>query len=602
MSKTPKYSEIRNFSIIAHIDHGKSTLADRMIEQTNTVDRRLMKDQLLDQMDLERERGITIKMQPVRMMHDYDGKTYEINLIDTPGHIDFGYEVSRAMSAVEGVVLLVDATQGVQAQTLTTLNLAKQQGLKIIPALSKIDSPIARPDEISLELAEAIGIELEEIYYVSGKTGEGVKELLDAVVREVPPAKIKELNSDPQALIFDFQYDNHRGIIIYARVFKGSITKNDTLYFANLNKSFTVSEVGTFMPAETPADSLSAGEIGYIVSGIKEPGIVSVGDTLVAPTNRSDTLGGFKQPAPVVWASVYPESQDDFTSLRQALERLRLTDSSLSFDEESSLVLGRGFRCGFLGMLHLEIITERLVREFDMEIIIASPSITYQVTNKNGVKELFYSAASFPDYGEISAVGEQWCECEIIAPSHYIESLMPLLFDYEAEVQSTTVFGDGRTKFEAVMPLRELMRGFFDDLKRVSSGYASISYQLLPEFKPAEVLKLSVLVADEEVPAFARIVSERKVEHEAKKVVERLHKVLPRQQSRVKIQAMAKGRIVASESLSAFRKDVTAGLYGGDVTRKRKVLEKQKKGKKKRSVHTGVTIPQDVFLKMVREN
>ena len=596
-----KSSNIRNFSIIAHIDHGKSTLADRMIETTNTVEARLMKEQVLDQMELERERGITIKMQPVKMAHSYKGDNYQINLIDTPGHIDFGYEVSRALSAVEGVVLLVDATQGVQAQTLTTLNLAREQGLVIIPALSKIDSPLARPDEISLELAEAIGIELDEIFYVSGKTGEGVPELLDAVVRKVPPANIVDEDSDPQALIFDFQYDNHRGIIIFARIFKGSVKKSDTLFFAHLGKSFTVNEVGIFTPLEKPIDKLKSGEIGYIITGIKEPGIVSVGDTLVGPGNRQDSLGGFKHPEPVVWASVYPESQDDFSMLRQALERLRLTDSSLSFEEEASLVLGRGFRCGFLGMLHLEIITERLVREFSMEIIIASPSIAYEVTKKSGEVEVYYSASSLPDYGEISSIAEQWSKCDIIAPSEHASGLMPLLYDYEADVVSTTVFGDGRTKYSVVMPLRELMRGFFDDLKRVSSGYASISYQLLPDFKPGEVVKLNILVAEDEVPAFARVVSERKLEYEAKRLVEKLHEILPKQQQKTKIQAMARGRIIASETLSAFRKDMISGLYGGDVTRKRKKLEQQKKGKKRRAQYGSVTIPQDVFLKMVRE-
>ena len=593
-------SNIRNFSIIAHIDHGKSTLADRMIELTNTVDARLMKDQLLDQMELERERGITIKMQPVRMSHDFDNQKYQINLIDTPGHIDFGYEVSRALSAVEGVVLLVDATQGVQAQTLTTLNLAKELGLVIIPALSKIDSPLARKDEISIELAEATGLDLDEIHYVSGKTGEGVKDLLDTVVKKIPePEQTADQNT--QAMIFDFQYDNHRGIIIYSRLFKGSIKKGDQLYFANLGKSFNVNEVGIFTPLEKPIDILSAGEIGYIITGIKEPGIVSVGDSLVTAANRDDVLGGFEHPSPVIWASIYPESQDDFALLRQSLERLKLTDSSLSFEEEASMVLGRGFRCGFLGMLHLEIITERLVREFALEIIIASPSIAYEVADKSGETEIFYSASNFPEHGDIQLIKEQWCHCEVIAPAEHTDGLIPLFYDFEAQIINTKVFGDGRTKFKLEMPLRELMRGFFDDLKRVSSGYASISYELLPEFKPADVVKMTVLIAEDEVPAFSRIVSERKVESEAKKVVEKLHKILPRQQFRTKIQASAKGRIIASETLSAFRKDVTAGLYGGDVTRKRKKLEQQKKGKKRRAQHGSVTIPQDVFLKMVRE-
>jgi len=589
---------IRNFSIIAHIDHGKSTLADRLLEYTNTITAREMKDQVLDQMDLERERGITIKMQPVRMKHEEDGKNYIINLIDTPGHIDFAYEVSRALNAVEGVVLLVDSTQGVQAQTLSTLAMAREQKCVIIPVLSKIDSPYARIEEVSDEIVKLTGCSLEEIIHTSGKTGEGAGELITALIDRVPAPK-EESKSEPRALIFDFDYSNHRGIIVFCRLFDGSIKKGDQLFFKEAKKSFIAQEVGVFIPKEVPADSLSHGEIGYIVTGIKEPGIVSVGDTVGKKDGKLPSLPGYEAVHPVVWASVYPEGQDDLPALRQALEKLQLTDSSLSFEEEASGVLGRGFRCGFLGMLHLEIITERLRREFDLSLVVTMPTITYEVTNKKGEKVIVYTPSKFPDHGDIESVREPWVLVTLITTPDTLNGILKLLHEHEAIVGDTMTFGDGRIQIAAEMPLRELMRGFFDRIKSVSSGYASLSYEILP-MRDADVVRLDVLIAEESVPAFTRIISKRRAQEEAEKFVEKLHKVLPRQQFVTKIQAQAMGRILSSKSLSAFKKDVTGHLYGGDITRKMKLIQKQKKGKKKALAHARVNIPQEVFMNMIK--
>jgi GTP-binding protein LepA len=593
--------QIRNFSIIAHIDHGKSTLADRLLERTGTIEARKMRDQVLDKMDLERERGITIKMQPARMQYRAkDGQEFILNLIDTPGHIDFAYEVSRALSAVEGVILLVDSTQGVQAQTLTTLGMAKKTGCVIIPVISKIDSPAARVEEVSIELAELLGVDTDTILSVSGRTGEGVEALLEEIIKLVPAPRPSE-GTSPRALIFDFSYSTHRGIAVFARVFDGTLKKGDLLRFAAAGTRFTALETGIFMPDELPTETLSAGEIGYIVTGVKEAGVVAVGDTIYADRADSQPLAGFDRPRPVVWASVYPESQDDLTMLRQALERLRLSDSSLSFEEESSGVLGRGFRCGFLGMLHLEIVTERLKREFDLTLIVTIPTIAYSVTDKNGKKETVYTPSKFPAFGDIATIEEPWVRVILITPPESLSGMIQLFHDHEGAVMDTQTHLDGRIELAAEMPLRELMRGFFDRVKNVSSGYASLSYEFLDE-RPADVVKLEIYVADEPVPAFARVVSRRRVVQDGEKMVEKLHEILPRQMFVLKIQAHALGRIVSSKSISALRKDVTGYLYGGDITRRMKLLEKQKKGKKRRGEFSKMEIPQEVFMKMVQES
>jgi GTP-binding protein LepA len=591
---------IRNFSIIAHIDHGKSTLADRMLEITNTIEERKMHAQVLDTMDLEKERGITIKMTPVSMSYISQASTFKLNLIDTPGHIDFSYEVSRALKAVEGSILLVDSTQGVQAQTLTTLQMARESGLVIIPVLSKIDSPIARVADVRQEVATLLECSEDDILLVSGKTGEGVKELLDAVVKRIPPPSTLIENTDSaRALVFDFKYSNHKGVIVFVRVFDGSFSKNQQLLFGVSEEKFISLETGIFSPEETPKDIISAGEIGYIVTGIKKPGIASVGDTITFLKNPLSPLPGYMKPRPVVWASLYPESQDDFPELKLALDRLRLSDSSFTHEEEASGTLGRGFRCGFLGMLHLEIISERLHREFDLNLIITTPSITYEIEKRGGVRQIIYSPHLFPDDGSVLRVFEPWVSVTIITPIDYLGPIMQLLYEHEGEVGETLNFGDNRSQVGVIMPLRELMRNFFDELKSVSSGYASISYEI-GENREADVVRLDILVAEEPVAAFCRVVSKRRVQEEAEKAVEKLHSILPRQQIVVKIQGKALGRILSSKTLTAFRKDVTQHMYGGDITRRKKLWEKQKKGKKKMQERGKVNIPHDVFLKMMK--
>ncbi len=605
---------IRNFSIIAHIDHGKSTLADRMLEITGTIEARKMQDQVLDSMELERERGITIKMQPVRMKYKFSGQDFILNLIDTPGHIDFSYEVSRALKAVEGSILLVDATQGVQAQTLTTLGMARESGLKIIPVISKIDSPLARVTDVREEVVKLLDCKPEEILEVSGRTGQGVDELLKEIIKRVPAPNQIENTQSFRSLIFDFKYSTHRGVIVFVRVMSGKISRNTPLIFKIAKEKFTAIEVGIFSPGEVAVESLSAGEIGYIVTGIKQPGIASVGDTVAELNDNLPPLPGYMLPRPVVWASIYPESQDDFTTLKQALGKLKLSDSSYTYEEESSGSLGRGFRCGFLGMLHLEIISERLHREFNLELVVTMPTITYEVTYKQGAKagsrligdppgrrEIIYSPAHFPDEGLLSEIKEPWVNLVMITPVAYVGNIMPLLYEHEAELGDSENFGEDRTRLFMKMPLRELMRNFFDKLKSASSGFASISYEI-EGMRKADVVRLDILVADEVLPAFSRVVSRRIVEQEAENAVEKLHGILPRQMFVMKIQGKALGRIISSRTVSAYSKDVTQHMYGGDITRKMKLREKQKKGKKKMKERGmgKVNIPQDVFLKMMR--
>ncbi|MEK7536049.1 MAG: translation elongation factor 4 [Patescibacteria group bacterium] len=592
---------IRNFSIIAHIDHGKSTLADRMLELTGTIEKRKMRDQVLDRMDLERERGITIKMQPVRM----EWQNFILNLIDTPGHIDFSYEVSRALTAVEGAILLIDASQGVQAQTLSVLELARAQNLVIIPVINKIDLPHADPESVKDEIVNLLNCKKEEILSVSGKTGEGVKELLAAIVEQIPspksPAKISgyPVTGNLQALIFDFAYDTHRGIILFLRIFDGQIERLDKLKFVSSGKEFGAIEVGVFKPDELITGKLESGEIGYVVTGLKEPGVARIGDTVTSVKSPAVSLPGFGKPDPVVWASVYPEDQGDFVLLRQALERLSLSDSSLSFEEESSGTLGRGFRCGFLGMLHMEIITERLKREFNLSLIVASPTITYEIEDLKGVRKKVYSATHFPDEGSYKYVYEPWVSVRIITPTTHAGALQVLFHEHEVMQTNVENWSGERVSIEAEMPLRELMRGFFDELKSLTSGYGSLSYKLI-ELRPAEIARLDMLVNDERIAAFSRVVSRRRIETEANSAVDKLEEFIPKQMIEVKIQAKALGRIIAARRKSALRKDVTDYLYGGDITRKMKLREKQKKGKKKMQARGTVQIPHEVYLKMTK--
>lgn len=595
--------EIRNFSIIAHIDHGKSTLADRLLEVTSTVDKRHMKEQVLDSMELERERGITIKMTPVRMEYKaHDGTPYILNLIDTPGHIDFSYEVSRSLRAVEGTLLLVDSTQGVQAQTLTTLGMAKEAGLTIIPVITKIDSPLAQVEEVKDEIIEMLHCGRDEILSVSGKTGEGVKELIEEIITRVPAPKseyVDDTGSQTRALIFDFEYSNHMGVILYVRVLDGNIKAGDTLLFTQSKSKFIIREVGTFSPEKREKKIVKAGEIGYIVTGIKEPGIARVGDTVTTYNKPLPAFPGYAEPVPIVFASVYPESQDEFDDLRSSLSKLKLSDSSLTFEEESSGALGRGFRCGFLGMLHLEIITERLRREFDQELVVTTPSITYEVTLKNGEVEMVYTPIHFPDHGQYISVREPWILLTIITPHDYVSPLMQLFPPHEATVVDLADWGHDRVRIQLHMPLRELMRNFFNEVKSASSGYASIVYEK-GEMKKADVTRLDVYVAEERVSAFSRVIPEYRAQEESEEVVEKLEKILPREMFRVKIQAYVRGRIVASRSIAPMKKDVTGYMYGGDITRKMKLREKQKKGKDRMQREGKVHISHDSFLKMMQ--
>lgn len=591
--------KIRNFSIIAHIDHGKSTLADRMLEYTNTVEKRLMKAQVLDSMDLERERGITIKMTPVRMEYKNAlGEEMILNLIDTPGHIDFSYEVSRSLRAVEGAVLLVDATQGVQAQTMTVLEMAREADLMIIPVINKIDSPIANVEETEDEIMRLLKCSRESIMRVSGKTGAGVKELLEELSKILPEPKTENLNGS-RGLIFDFEYSNHQGVIIYTRILDGSIKRDDVLKFVAGGSDFIVREVGTFSPAKEARDKLSQGEIGYIVTGIKEPGIALVGDTVTLKNKPLPAFPGYAQPTPLVFASVYPEYQENFDDLRTAFGKLKLSDSSLVYEEETSGALGRGFRCGFLGMLHLEIVTERLRREFNLNLIVTTPSITYEVTTRDGVTENIYTAIHFPDHGEVVKVREPWIITTIITPHAHISPIMELLHKYEATVIDMEDWGDSRIKVDMEMPLRELMRGFFDTIKSASSGYASISYEA-GEMRDAAVTRMDVYVAEERVAAFSKVIPEYRIEEEANDAVEKLYKILPQEWFKVKLQAYAKGRIIAARSITALSKDVTGHLYGGDITRKMKLREKQKEGKKRMMSEGKVHISHETFLNMMK--
>jgi GTP-binding protein LepA len=595
--------QIRNFSIIAHIDHGKSTLSDRLLEVTGTIEARQMKDQVLDSMELERERGITIKMQPVRMEYEMDaqaGKKEKVifNLIDTPGHIDFSYEVSRSLRAVEGALMLVDATQGVQAQTITVLQMARDAGLTILPVISKVDSPLSNLPKVEAELIELLDCKLEDISYVSGKTGQGVKELLSKVYNEVPAPKI-ELSKSPQALIFDFAYSNHQGVIIFCRIFSGEIKAGDEMLLVGVNKKFTVNEVGVMRPVKTKTDKIEAGEIGYIVTGIKEPGITRVGDTVTLARNPSEAIEGYGEAKPLIFASIYPENADDFPLLRQSLLKLKLTDSSLGFDEESSGALGRGFRCGFLGMLHLEIITERLRREFDLDLIITSPSIPYRIIHKNDKEEIIYNPNLFPDHGNYKICYEPMVNLTIIVPADYVSIVAKLLYNYEGILGETEVFPPDRFAMKVVMPLRELMRNFFDVLKSATSGYGSVSYEPAGH-RETDVRRMEILLAEEVQPAFTKVVGAKRLDEEADDMVERLYGILPREMFVIKIQAKANGKIIASRSLSAIKKDVTGYLYGGDITRKMKLREKQKKGKAKMQSMARVQVTQDTFLKVMK--
>ena len=590
---------IRNFSITAHIDHGKSTLADRMLEITNTVSAREMQGQLLDQMDLERERGITIKMQPVRLKYKLDGQEYILNLIDTPGHTDFSYEVSRAMKAVEGAILLVDSTQGVEAQTFSVLEEARLSGLVLIPVLSKIDMPYSRVDDVTSEIVDLLGCKEEDILKTSGKTGAGVAELLEAIIKRVPPPTENLESGKAQGMVFDFSYSSHTGIVAHTRVFSGEFKKGDDCTLLGVDKRIQIKEVGIFSPAMKKTDSLQEGAIGYVVTGLKEPGLAVVGDTIVNSKDPVVGLPGYTRSEPVVWASIFPQEGDKFPDLLRALKELHLRDAALLFEEERSEILGKGFRCGFLGMLHLEIITEQIRRDFSVEIITTSPSTDYKVINKSGQEVYISNPSLFPEKHEYTSVEEPWVVIEIMAPEDRLGNVVKVVNEFAGVILTTERFSKDRLLIKGEMALREMFRGFFDTLKNVTSGYASFSY-VRSNYREAHITRLDVLIGDELFPAFSKIVSKDKVDREARKLADIIHKHLPRQMFTVKIQVKSDGRIIASNTLSGMKKDVTAKLYGGDITRKMKLREKQKKGKKKMRGLGTVRVPNDVFLKVVK--
>ena len=599
---TEVINKIRNFAILAHIDHGKSTLADRMLEITQTVDKRKMKDQILDGMDIERERGITIKLQPVTM--DYQG--YQLNLIDTPGHVDFSYEVSRSLAAVETAILLVDATQGIQAQTLANLYLALEQDLTIIPVVNKIDLPAANVSKTKAEIIRLLGCAEEEIICASGKTGEGVAEILRAVIeRGLPPQAAT--GGAAQALIFDSKYDEYKGVVAFIRVFDGEIKKGEIINLLATKARSEVLDIGVFKPEYHSTGFLRAGSIGYVVTGFKQVGDCRVGDTMVAGAGweKVSSLAGYKEVKPMVFAGVFPREGNDLEDLREAMEKLKLNDAALSYEPERSDALGFGFRCGFLGLLHLEIFQERLRREYNLDLIVTVPSVAYRVVKKGGEELIVRTPQRLPDPSEIETIEEPWVNLDVITPQEYIGNIMSLAQSKRGVYKNTEYISAGSDEARAilhyVMPLAAILTDFYDKLKSVSAGYASINYDYL-DYRPADVVKLDIFVAEEAVEALATIVYRDDAYREGKEIVEILKDTLPRQMFVLKIQAAVGGKVVAAERLSAMRKDVTAKLYGGDVSRKRKLLEKQKKGKKKMMAagKGSVEIPADTFVKILK--
>lgn len=587
-------NKIRNFCIIAHIDHGKSTLADRMLEITGTVSKRDMKEQLLDQMDIERERGITIKLAPVRM--DFLG--HELNLIDTPGHVDFTYEVSRSLHAAEGAVVLVDASQGIQAQTLANLYLAIEANLVIIPVLNKIDLPNAQPEKVTADICNLLGCDESEVLKVSGKTGAGVEALLNTIIERVPAPK---LNRDKplRALIFDSVYDEYRGVIALVRVFEGQVKPGAKIKFVSNGQLAEALEVGHFAPKYVKDNQMNSGEIGYIVTGLHDVAQCRVGDTITLQQETVEPLPGYKQVKPMVYAGIFCKDGSDFNKLREAVEKLKLNDASLSYEPENSSALGSGFRCGFLGLLHLEIFQERLRREFDLELVVTIPSVANKIYFKNGdIKEIF-NPQDFPDPTFIDFVEEPIMKVDLFTPKDYLGAIMGLSTEKRGTYINTEYLDDDLAILHYYLPLTQLIVDFYDKLKSVSSGYASLNYDFYG-YARTDVVKMDILVAEEKVEALSLITYRDTATSIGRKIVTTLKEALPKQQFVVKIQASIGGKIIASDRLSALRKDVTAKLYGGDWTRRAKLLEKQKKGKKKMMNIGKVDIPSDVFLKVLK--
>ncbi len=593
-------SKIRNFSIIAHIDHGKSTLADRLLQLTGTISERDMQEQVLDAMDLERERGVTIKASAVRMQYAaQDGETYEMNLIDTPGHVDFSYEVSRALQACEGALLVVDSTQGIEAQTLANLYMALEQDLEIIAVVNKTDLPAARPDEIAQEIEDLIGLDAADVLQVSAKTGANVDRILEAIVRKIPPPK-GDPDAPARALIFDSHYDAYKGVIAYVRVVDGTITKADTLRLMASRAEILPVEIGIFNPNMQPIDSLSVGEVGYIATGLKTVRECRVGDTVtVAGQGAQKPLPGYKQAKPMVFAGFYPSDNDDYDDLRDALDKLQLNDASLIFEPETSQALNFGFRVGFLGLFHMEIVQERLEREYDLDILATAPSVEYQVVLHDGEVLNIHSPSDLPDPSTISEIREPWMAIEIFTPEDYIGPIMDLVTKKRGEYVSMDYLDTKRVQLKYKIPLAELIVDFYDRLKSGTKGYASLDYHF-DSYRPEKLVKLDVLVNKHPVDALAMIVHEDEAYRKGTRLVSKLKRLIPRQLYEVPIQAAVGKTVISRANVKALRKDVLAKCYGGDVTRKKKLLEKQKKGKKRLKMIGNVEVPQEAFMAVLR--
>ncbi len=591
---------IRNFCVIAHIDHGKSTLSDRLLEMTKTIAERNLQDQTLDNMDLERERGITIKSHAIQMNYESkNGEKYVLNMIDTPGHVDFSYEVSRSIAACEGALLVVDSTQGIQAQTISNLYLAIGHDLEIIPVLNKIDMPNAMIEEVTDQIIDLIGCDLDDILLASGRTGEGVDEILEAVVNKIPPPK-GDTEAPLQALIFDSLFNSFRGVIAYFRIFNGTLRKNDKVRFYYTGKEYLADEIGILQMDQIPRQELKAGDVGYIITGIKESKEIKVGDTITRADNPADEpIHGFEDVKPMVFAGIYPMDNDDFEDLRDSLEKFQLNDASLVWEPETSNALGFGFRCGFLGLLHMEIVQERLWREYDQEVLTTVPNVTYYAYTKKGEKLIIHTPVDLPDPTFLDYVEEPYIEAQIITKPDYIGSIMNLCLDKRGILHHQNYLTTDRVEMVFEIPLAEIVLDFYDKLKSISKGYASFDY-FVKDFRRSDLVKMDIMLNGEPVDAFSLLIHRAKSVAMGRKMVAKLRDLLPRQQFKIAIQASIGQNVIARETLSALRKDVTAKCYGGDITRKRKLLEKQKKGKKRMREFGKVQVPQKAFIEVLK--
>lgn len=600
MNTSIDISHIRNFSIVAHIDHGKSTISDRILELTHTVDERDMESQLLDTMDIERERGITIKSNAVRVSYDADdGETYQFNLIDTPGHVDFTYEVSRSLAACEGAVLVVDATQGVEAQTVSNATLAMNANLDIVPAINKIDLPSAHPDEVKTEIEDDLAIPADDAVCVSGKTGEGIHDLLESIVFLISPPK-GDANAPLKALILDSYFDEYRGVVATVRVFDGSIKKGDTLLMMQAKGDFLVDGVGVKRPAETPVDALTVGEVGYVVTGLKDPEAVRVGDTLTWASNPCpEPLPGYREAKPMVYTGLFPIDNKDYENLRDALDKLHVNDPSLVWEPETSVALGFGFRVGFLGLLHMEVVKERLEREFNLDLIATSPSVDYHVYKTDGEMIDVRSPQDLPEATRIERIEEPYLKAKIICPPEYTGAVMQLAIEHRGITTDMIHLTSKSVEMRFDMPLAELILDFFDQLKSRTKGYASLDYEF-NEYRPSELVKLDILLSGDEVDALSFIVHKDKAYGLARGLCDKLKEIIPRQLFEVPIQGAIGNKIIARSTVKARRKDVLAKCYGGDISRKRKLLEKQKEGKKRMKAIGSVEVPQEAFMAILK--